>query len=328
MAYQLNNGGVIRDTMRSSLAQSTQANFTFQHTVNMSSSGSYTFNFWHELVNDAEQSNDSIMNYILSSNPSTSNFPDTTDFDNFTAGNPGIFRGGWVNSFNDSYDWFVNQGTTASTGTGPSGDHTSGFGNYVYIEATSNFNVEASLLSKCYNISNLNKPELKFSYHMLGQTMGDLHLDISVNGIIIRDIMPIISGNQGSSWIDQTIDLTPYRGTVKLVFRGVTGTNYTSDIAIDDVILYDAQPVGLNESINTKSSDWSIYPNPNDGSFRLSGLAQNTTLKIYNSLGEVVFKKEIREKSSLIQLNHLTTGIYFIEVISENNRSIKRMIVQ
>jgi hypothetical protein len=163
---------------------------------------------------------------------------------------------------------------------------------------------------------------------MLGQTMGDLHLDISVNGIIIRDIMPIISGNQGSSWIDQTIDLTPYRGTVKLVFRGVTGTNYTSDIAIDDVILYDAQPVGLNESINTKSSDWSIYPNPNDGSFRLSGLAQNTTLKIYNSLGEVVFKKEIREKSSLIQLNHLTTGIYFIEVISENNRSIKRMIVQ
>lgn len=328
LAYQLNNGGVVRDTLRNAIAPNSQINFTFQQTVNMSSPGSYTFNFWHELMNDAETSNDSIMNYSVSSRPSTVNFPDTTNFDNFVVGTPGSFLGGWENDPNDSYEWFVNQGSTGSLNTGPSGDHTSGLGKYVYIEATSNFNVQASLLSKCYNVSNLNKAELKFSYHMLGQDMGDLHLDISVNGVIIQDIMPVISGNQGSSWIDRTVDLSAYRGTIKLIFRGLTGSNYTSDIAIDDVIIYDAQPVGINEQNANKSTDFTIYPNPNTGLFFVRGLGIKNTLTVYNTLGRKVYEQDINQKENQLDLSHLSKGVYFVEVINEDNRQIKRMVIQ
>lgn len=328
MAYQLNNGAIVRDTLRATVAPNNQVNFTFQQTVNMSASGSYSFNFWHELAGDAENYNDSIKNYLLSSRPSTLNFPDTTDFENFTVGTPGVFASGWENSPNDSYDWFVHSGATNSTNTGPSGDHTTGLGKYLYVEATSNFNVETSVLSKCYDISNLNKPEVKFSYHMLGQFMGDLHLDISVNGIVFQDIMPVISGNQGSSWNDLTVDLTPYRGVVKLIFRGVTGSSYTSDIAIDDVILHDAQPVGLNDDENTLSSEeWEIYPNPNKGTFHIRGLERETILKVYNNLGKVVHTVRISNETDLLNLGYLSDGLYFIEAIKGNERSVKRMIV-
>lgn len=327
LAYQLNNGTIVRDTFRSNLLPGNLTNFTFQQSVDMSIPANYSFRFWLEVASDADRSNDSILNYRLSSSPSSTNFPDTTDFENFTVGTPGTFMDGWGNDPTDAYDWFINQGTTPSLNTGPSGDHTTGLGKYLFIEASNNFNVETSVLSKCYNISNLNKPELKFSYHMLGQDMGDLHLDISVNGIIIRDIMPVISGNQGSNWLDQTIDLTPYRGVVKLIFRGMTGSSFTSDISIDDVIVYDAQPVGLNETSQLIEDDWKIYPNPSNGEFTINGLKKNTRIGIYSSLGKLVYQSYIENEEHQLSLNNFSKGIYFIEATSEGSRSTKRIVI-
>lgn len=328
MAYQLNSGAIVRDTLRMNLQPSNQANFTFQQSFNMSASGNYTFNIWHELTNDVENNNDSINNYLISSRPSSINFPDTTDFENFTLGTPGLFSNGWENSPNDSHDWYVHQNNTPSLNTGPAGDHTTGFGKYIYIEASTFSNQEASILSKCYDINNLNKPELKFSYHMLGQDMGDLHLDISVNGIIIQDIMPVVSGSQGSSWNDRIVDLSPFKGVVKLIFRGKVGSNYTSDIAIDDVIIYDAQPVGLADKSGFKESNWSVYPNPSNGSFTISGLNLNTTLNIYNSLGEVVYQSQALSEKQVLRIEHLSEGLYFIEAIDDGKeRSVKRLVV-
>lgn len=327
MAYQLNNGTVVRDTLRMNLQPNSQANFTFQQTFNMSASGSYSFNIWHELTIDAENNNDSIINYLISSRPTSINFPDTTDFEGFTVGTPGFFASGWENNPNDAHDWFVHQSNTPSLNTGPAGDHTTGFGKYIYIEASTFNNQEASVLSKCYDINNLNKPELKFSYHMLGQDMGDLHLDISVNGIIIQDIMPVVSGNQGSSWNDRIVDLSPFKGVVKLIFRGKVGNDYRSDIAIDDVIVYDAQPVGLADKSGFKESNWSIYPNPTNGSFTISGLNSKTTLNIYNSLGEVVYQSQTLSEKEVLRIDHLSEGLYFIEAMDNKKRSVKRLVV-
>ncbi|MAC96641.1 MAG: hypothetical protein CMC96_14210 [Flavobacteriales bacterium] len=327
MAYQLNSGAVVRDTLRMNLQPAAQANFTFQQTVNMSSSGSYSFNIWHELSTDADNNNDSIINYLISSRPSSINFPDTTNFESFTVGAPGLFANGWENNPNDFHDWYVHQSNTPSLNTGPAGDHTSGFGKYIYIEASTFTNQETSVLSKCYDINNLNKPELKFSYHMLGQDMGDLHLDISVNGIFIQDIMPVISGNQGSSWNDQIVDLSPFKGVVKLIFRGKVGNDYRSDIAIDDVIVYDAQPVGIGELSGVEKVDWEIYPNPTNGNFTISGLNSNTRLKIYNSMGEIVHSSMVLVENEVLKINHLSNGLYFVEAIEESKRSVKRLIV-
>ena len=55
-------------------------------------------------------------------------FPWTNDFDN------GVGLTNWTN---DNGDWLIWSGPTTSYNTGPSGDHTTGSGNYWYIEASS-----------------------------------------------------------------------------------------------------------------------------------------------------------------------------------------------
>ena len=86
------------------------------------------------------------------------------DFETGTAtGSPGTLPNFWINvndgttdncSHGNTFcrDWGVRSGTTPSSGTGPSGDHTTGSGRYVYMEASGNRNNEAVLLSPSFNL--------------------------------------------------------------------------------------------------------------------------------------------------------------------------------
>jgi hypothetical protein len=148
---------------------------------------------------------------------------------------------GWINETSDDFDWFILSGPTPSNNTGPSGDHTTGSGYYMYTEATNpnNPNKRADLITPNFDLSSFTDVELGFWYHMYDNTvnnyMGTLHLDVFLNDAWIEDAMTPISGNQGDQWHEQVIDLTAYAGEIiKLRFRGITGSGYASDIAIDD----------------------------------------------------------------------------------------------
>ncbi|MEQ8909248.1 MAG: T9SS type A sorting domain-containing protein [Vicingaceae bacterium] len=330
LAYQLNNGSIVRDTSFVSLSPGDSLNHTFQQTVNLSAAGNYSFDFWVELASDQERRNDSIFNYTVSSSTVVGNFPDTTDFDNFTTGVPGTLQDGWSNSVFDQHDWYVNSGGTNSNFTGPSGDNTSGSGNYVYVEATTFNNNTAILLSKCYDTRNLNQPELSFYYHMDGIEMGDLNVDILLNGIEIQNIIPAISGNQGSNWNMQTIDLTPYKGIVKIIFRGITGNGYRSDIAIDDVILRDANPVG-EEELAKASNSIQLYPNPTDGKIWLESKAnEDVQVFVRNIAGQLLKQFNFDGGRKDFDLSEVQSGVYLVEILdlSTQQREVKKLVIR
>ena len=69
------------------------------------------------------------------------------------------------------------------------------------------------------------------------------------------------SGDQGNQWHDdETIDLSTYAGyTITFRFYGLTGSDYTSDMAIDNVRLYDNGSLVDTESFES-SSGW-LYDN-------------------------------------------------------------------
>ena len=327
LAYTLNGGAIVRDTAFVNLNPGISFNHTFQQTVNLAAQGSYSFDFWIELGNDQNRDNDSIFNYTVASSPVTTAFPDTTNFDNFTNGTPGTLVDGWTNGIFDSHDWWVQNGGTPSNNTGPAADHTSGSGNYMYIEASNFNNLDAVLLSKCFDIRNLNRAELSFFYHMDGLTQGELRLDILVNGILIQDIMPPIMGSQGPNWNLQTVDLSPYSGVVKLLFRGITGNGFQSDIALDDVVIRDANPVGIEESIANRSR-LLLFPNPASESVWLElDEDQSASMILRNKLGQVVMQQELINAQTLLDLSDLRTGLYMVEVLHENGeRSVQRLI--
>lgn len=144
---------------------------------------------------------------------------------------------GWENPFNDNSDWSVGDFSTPSENTGPDGDHTSGTGKYLFVEASSCFYQTAFLLSPGYDLSTMENPSLSFWYHMLGSTMGSLSVDIeNPIGSGAWTNLWSISGNQGQNWNNANVSLQNYSNSiVRLRFAGKAGADYESDIALDDI---------------------------------------------------------------------------------------------
>jgi len=133
---------------------------------------------------------------------------------------------GWSQSSSDVFDWTLNSGPTPSLSTGPSLD-LSGTGNYVYTEATPQSpgdNAKLQLVVPRRNSTSC----LTFFYHMYGYSMGTLNV-FSGNTTIFT-----VSGDQGDYWrkVSRTVNSSDV-----LMFEGIIGWSYTSDIAIDNVTL-------------------------------------------------------------------------------------------
>ena len=94
-------------------------------------------------------------------------FPWTHDFDN------GV---GLINWTIDDGDWAIWSGPTYSNLTGPQGDHTTGNGNYWYVESSIPGFPNKVFMSQTdtFDISSTPGQILSFWYHMYGATMGDL----------------------------------------------------------------------------------------------------------------------------------------------------------
>lgn len=147
--------------------------------------------------------------------------------------------GNWSNEVNgteDQIDWRIDRGGTPSVNTGPTVDFNPGTatGNYAYLEASSCFGQQGNLISECIQ---LDQPyTLNIGYHAAGGSVGSLHLDIFENGAWTQDLVPPISGNQGTNWQVLSANLAPFTGqVVRLHIRGITGPGFESDISIDDI---------------------------------------------------------------------------------------------
>jgi hypothetical protein len=116
--------------------------------------------------------------------------------------------------------------------------------------------------------------------------------------------------------------VTGYSGSPIITFGTTMLTNGGSNdmfVAKLDNITGIAQENYSVEAVN-------ISPNPSaDGQFIVSNANNMNEIKITNSLGQIIYKKESYEKKCSIQLNE--TGIYFIQIISGNQSVAKKIIV-
>jgi hypothetical protein len=148
-------------------------------------------------------------------------------------------------------DWLAEDGSTPSSATGPDIDHTLGTatGKYVYTETSGCTNVSAHLVSAIYDFSALTAPKVSFYYHMLGATMGTMHFDVDTTGTgtWVLDVTPAWTDNI-NAWQLKIVDLSSYggRSSVRLRIRATTGTSFTSDMAVDDIEVFEPAPYDYN----------------------------------------------------------------------------------
>jgi hypothetical protein len=91
-------------------------------------------------------------------------------------------------------------------------------------------------------------------------------------------------------------------------------------------------PVGLDEF---EAQNWSIYPNPNDGSFTLSfdsSTSETIEIQIFNTLGALVDERRLDVQPGaqqfLISNQNLVSGVYFIMVNSGNTSGMQKLVVK
>ena len=180
--------------------------------------------------------------------------------------------GEWANVSGDDIDWLRYSDGTPSGETGPSEAHGGDY--YLYVEASKpgSPNKVALLDGPTFDLSNLNNPELHFWYHMYGSNMGSLSVDLSEDGGQTHTEVWCCTGDQGDEWHEGTVDLSAYAGSlIQIGFVGVSGSDYRSDMAIDDIsiveidrpqVVYPSEP-GITWQIGSSYSiGWKGFSGP------------------------------------------------------------------
>ncbi len=184
----------------------------------------------------------------------------------------------WIHNFenfvplqqdpNDNGDWLLKQGPTSSINTGPNGDHTTGSGTYFYVESSSpNFpNKQFISYTPVFDVSTTPGKVLSFWYHMYGIAMGDLEIS-AMDAWGNNYIIDTISGNQGNQWkfAYYPLDTFNIQHDFNIIFTGITGSSFTSDICIDDIMVSDpfAFVYGCTDSV---APNYDSTATINDGS--------------------------------------------------------------
>ena len=152
----------------------------------------------------------------------------------------------WTNVDSDSYDWTLNQGDTPSGNTGPDHDNTLGnaSGTYAYMETSNNqgaYNAGDTVVleSDAINATNHTDLELSFYYHMFGENIGTLNVDVfdEVWNESVWSMSGQQHGSSGQIYSKATVDLSGYSDMINIRIRGVAAGGYAGDMAIDDIVV-------------------------------------------------------------------------------------------
>lgn len=148
--------------------------------------------------------------------------------------------------------WIRSRFATPDANTGPSAASEGAL--YAFVESSDlgpdNFNNRVVIGSPCFEIPAGETTLINFDYHMFGATMGSLAL--TVNDGSGWTTLWSLSGDQGNSWQNQEVDLSAYAGsTIKLRMDATTGNGATSDMAVDNISIYQLQPVNCSTTISS-----------------------------------------------------------------------------
>ncbi len=257
------------DTLRRSIDPFDTAWFTFSVPISTTTAGVYNVNFQVGLPGDLVANNNAITSISTFTASNLINLPYSENFDQLstcaTTANCGTgtcalgsANGGITNEPNgtsDDIDFRNTNAATPSAGTGPDFDHTSGTGRYVYLEASNCFSKVAKMSTPCISLSGVQLPMLEFWYHMYGADMGSLAVDILANGELFSNVFQE-NGDKGNSWRLGQVNLNAFIGkNITIIFRGTTGGNFTSDLAIDDIRVYSAAVSPTAQFSSSKSQD-------------------------------------------------------------------------
>lgn len=263
----------------------------------------------------------------------------------------GLFK---QNTGDDDLNWKRRGGNTPTNNTGPS-MAAEGI-RYRYIESSGAGNPgKKAILStkRCLNISNINNPVFRFQYHMYGNQMGGLEIQVSDDGgQTWGEAVWSKSGDQGDQWYDAEVNLAGYAtNATRIRIIGTTGSGGRSDIAIDNIYigarfsnstttnnnLVLAQAITKSPNLEIdKEAPSLIFPNPSSDQLTITlaqAPKQAVQLTVFNRIGQILPVATNQIPAGTIQTNlevsEWQAGVYFLRLTYATGRiETKSFIVQ
>ena len=148
---------------------------------------------------------------------------------------------------------------------------------------------------------------------------GNYEYTFKIGGALLDTYQSLILKN-GSLYICGT-----FQSTVNMNPTGINPLNITSNGGYDYFIskfnTNSLDAIAFTNKLNVK-----LFPNPSKGTFMLEGAnLNNATITIFDSLG----KKVSNHNFNGSELNtNLMPGLYFVEIISNDKREVKKLVIQ
>ena len=201
---------------------------------------------------------------------------------------------------------------------------------------------ETILTSPSFDVSTYNEPMLSYqsfvwTIDFSGQnpTEGNGTLEVNIdNGFetVELEILSYEDLDVASDWAYSEFSLLSLLGSnpdslsnLQISFKANSdGFNAAAEIAIDDFVVWDANPTGAEELLNTL--EFVATPNPSTTDFtiqyELESMNTDTKLLIYNTLGQVVHSFDINDQMGNISFGEqLEKGVYFAHIIQQETPS-------
>ena len=104
-------------------------------------------------------------------------------------------------------------------------------------------------------------------------------------------------------------------------------TMYADDKS--SVSLMDIFASGVNVSEINETSSFNVYPNPASDFVKVTTVnGQQSTVKVYNTLGMLVEEIEINSNETEINVSDYNPGVYFFSIQTENGNVTKKIVVE
>jgi hypothetical protein len=150
---------------------------------------------------------------------------------------------------------------------------------------------------------------------------GDCKNDLLQSGTFLKDF----GLNDTTCFIAFHVETHEYTGTSKIIYRVFNKNNPLDSATLYFNISY-SKPSGMNDLME---NNLNIYPNPVTNKINIETMLdlQNVTLKIVNSLGEIVMKKQLISDTGF-DVSNLKNGVYFLNIVSNNYTVFRKFIKQ